>query len=64
MNRTAAPFTVTIDHISPKHGMWLVVVAGSGVLHEAIATSREQAWSIALATLRGMIALERIRNLP
>ena len=41
-----------------------IVSGPDRVVHVALAASREQAWSVALAALRGMIALARVRNLP
>lgn len=48
---------------SPRFRFSATVGGPSGMVRVAFAPTRGQVWSLALATLRGMIALERLRKL-
>ena len=69
MNRTesATRFRVCVSEAdseaSPSYRFAAAVSGPDRIAHVAFAPTREQAWSLALATLRGMIALERLRKL-
>lgn len=70
MNRTdqGIRYRVSIEPIAVPFGIgyathrWTVADAEQRLEHGGIAKSRADAWQLALATLRGMIALARIRK--
>lgn len=70
MNRAAPAdairFRVAISEAQdaePRYRFAAAISGPNGIAHVHFAPSRDQAWSIALATLRGMIALDRLRKL-
>lgn len=55
------PLAMPLDNTTATHH-WCVESEYCGFGHSGIAKSRADAWQLALATLRGMIALARIRK--
>ena len=70
MNRLPRSVSLTEHHVAVKHEPergplpWrYAVVSGGEVAQIGECASREEAYACALATLRGMVALERIRRI-
>lgn len=62
---TAVEHFVRVEHVAYRTKLpWsYAVVTRSGAQQAGACASREEAYACALSTLRGMIALERIRSL-